>query len=446
MRFSIRRGLDLPIAGRPEDTIEPGPTIRRVAVLGDDAVGLRPTFLVEEGDRVRLGATLFQDKRLPGVRWTAPAAGRVVAIHRGAKRRFVSLVIEADGGGEESFAVAAADREGVRAALLASGLWTALRTRPFGRVPHPDSRPHSIFVTAIDSRPLAPDPSTVLAGHEQELVRGLEALTQLTDGAVHLCRRPGVPLPGAEVARVAVHEFAGPHPAGLVGTHIHFVDPVHEKKTVWYVAYPDVVAIGHLLLTGRLETERVVALGGPALLRPALVRTCLGASIDELLAGRLGEGPVRRVSGSLLDGRTAIGPHAYLGRHHLQVCAISDERPRPRLGWARPGFDRFSARPVFASSLLGLAGRRPALRFTTASNGDPRPILAIGSYEKVMPLDLLPTPLLKALAVGDSERARALGCLELEEEDLALCSFVCPSKQDFGPRLREVLLRLEREA
>jgi len=157
-------------------------------------------------------------------------------------------------------------------------------------------------------------------------------------------------------------------------------------------------------------------------------------------------GSVRTVSGSLLDGRTAVGPHAYLGRHHLQVSVISDQRPRTRLGWARPGFDRFSARPVFASSLVGLLGRRRGLRFTTASNGDPRPILPIGSYEKVMPLDLLPTPLLKALAVGDSERARALGCLELEEEDLALCSFVCPSKQDFGPRLREVLLRLEREA
>ncbi|MBW2448632.1 MAG: Na(+)-translocating NADH-quinone reductase subunit A [Deltaproteobacteria bacterium] len=445
LRFSIRRGLDLPIAGRPQQEVEPGPAIRQVALIGDDYVGLRPTFSVEEGDRVRLGEALFHDKRVPGMRWTAPAAGRVAAVHRGAKRRFESLVIELGDGGEETFASGAADREGVRAALLASGLWAALRTRPFGRIPHPDSSPHSIFVTALDSRPLAPDPVQVIEGHEEEFVRGLRALSRLTEGAIHLCQRPGAGLPGADVERLEVHEFAGPHPAGLVGTHIHFVDPVDDKKTVWHVAYPDVVAIGHLLLTGRLQTERVVALAGPALQRPALVRTRLGARIEDLLVGRLGEGPVRIVSGSVLDGRAAVAPHAYLGRHHLQVSVISDERPRPRLGWARPGFDRFSVKPAFAGFLRGLAGRRRELSFTTAANGDPRPIVPIGSYEKVMPLDLLPTPLLKALAVGHAERARALGCLELEEEDLALCSFVCPSKQDFGPRLREVLERLERE-
>jgi Na+-transporting NADH:ubiquinone oxidoreductase subunit A len=425
--------------------VEPGPVIRQVALLGDDYPGLRPTFSVDEGDRVRLGEALFHDKRAPSVRWTAPAAGRVAAIHRGAKRRFESLVIDLGDEGEETFSARATDREGVRDALLASGLWTALRARPFGRVPHPDSSPHSIFVTALDSRPLAPDPVTVLEGREEELLHGLRALAWLTDGAIHLCQRPGAGLPGAGVERLEVHEFAGPHPAGLVGTHIHFVDPVGEKKTVWHIAYPDVAAIGHLLLTGRLQTERIVALAGPALLHPALVRTRIGARIDDLLAGRLGAGPVRIVSGSVLDGRTAIGPHTYLGRHHLQVSVISDERPRPRLGWARPGFDRFSARPVFAAFFAGLLGRRRMMNFTTASNGDPRPIVPIGSYEKVMPLDLLPTPLLKALAVGHAERARALGCLELEEEDLALCSFVCPSKQDFGPRLREVLEHLAQE-
>jgi Na+-transporting NADH:ubiquinone oxidoreductase subunit A len=279
LRFSIRRGLDLPIDGYPRRAIEPGPPIHRVAVIGNDTVGLRPTFSVEEGDRVRLGETLFHDKRLPGVRWTSPAAGRVAAINRGHKRRFESLEIELGETGEDTFASGATDREGVRAALLASGLWTALRTRPFGRIPHPDSTPHSIFVTAIDSRPLAPDPVQTLRGREEELLRGLRALARLTNGAIHFCQRPGAELLSADVERLEVHEFAGPHPAGLVGTHIHFVDPVDEKTTVWHVAYPDVVAIGHLLLTGRLQTERVVALAGPALLRPALVRTRLGASI-----------------------------------------------------------------------------------------------------------------------------------------------------------------------
>jgi len=445
VRFSIRRGLELPIAGRPGETIEPGPAIHRVALLGDDVVGLRPSFRVAVGDRVRLGETLFEDKRLPGVCFTAPAPGRVAAIQRGARRRFEALVIEVGSGGEASFRVGSGDRDGVREALLASGLWAALRTRPFGRVPHPDSKPHSIFVTALDTRPLAPDPVAALAGREAELEAGLRGLTRLGDGAVHLCQRPGARLLGRELEGVAVHEFAGPHPAGLPGTHIHLVDPVSARKTVWYVAYADVAAIGHLLLTGRLSSSRVVALGGPGLLRPALVRTTLGAGLTDLLRGRLGPAPARIVSGSVLDGRTAEAPLDFLGRHHLQVSVIPDERPRARLGWARPGFDRFSARPAFASHLARLLGGRREFRLTTASNGDPRPIVPIGSYEKVMPLDLLPTPLLKALAVGHSERARALGCLELEEEDLALCSFVCPSKQDFGPCLRAVLDRLERE-
>lgn len=442
--IQIRRGLDLPIAGSPSAAIEPGPSVRQVALLGDDYVGMRPTMEVQVGDRVKLGQVLFTDKKTPGVRYTSPGSGRVSAIHRGAKRKLESVVIALDGDAQESFGPfrGVPDRDGVRDALVASGLWTALRTRPFGRVPPPDSVPHSIFVTAIESRPLAADPAVVLDGQGDEFERGLQVLAQLTDGPIHLCQRRGAVIPGGNRERVSVHEFDGPHPAGLPGTHIHFVEPVSEKRTVWHVGYQDVLAVGHLFATGRLSVERIVSLAGPSVERPCLVRTRLGASTDDLLSGRLRGDATRVVSGSVLDGRTAAGGTAFLGRYHLQVSVISDERRRPFLGWLGPGWGKFSIQPAFASALGG-SGRR--FDFTTSAAGDPRAIVPIGSYEKVMPLDLLATALLKAIVVGDTEHAQALGCLELEEEDLALCSFACPGKTDFGPHLRDVLERIEKE-
>jgi Na+-transporting NADH:ubiquinone oxidoreductase subunit A len=448
--IKIRRGLDVPIRGAPDPAIVPGTGVREVALLGDDYVGMKPTLHVEVGDRVKLGQVLFEDKKTPGVRYTSPGSGKVTAIHRGAKRKFESIVIGLGGHDEESFESYSSipSRDDVRRNLVASGLWTSLRTRPFSRVPSPESVPHSIFVTAIDTRPLSADPVTVLeglGGRRDELANGLEALSRLTDGPVYLCRPPGASIPGEGVEKVSVREFAGPHPAGLAGTHIHFVDPVSERKTVWHVNYQDVVAIGHLFLTGRLFVERVVALGGPPVRSPTLVRTRIGARVSDLLEGRLpaiADGSLRIVSGSLLDGRIAKGVYGFLGRYHLQISAISEARSRPFLDWLRPGFDKFSVRPVFASALLR-RGRRFA--FTTSSEGEPGPIIPIGSYERVMPLDLLPTALLKAIVVGDTERAQKLGCLELDEEDLALCGFVCPGKNDFGPSLRKVLAVIEKE-
>jgi Na+-transporting NADH:ubiquinone oxidoreductase subunit A len=448
----IRKGLDVPIAGAPEQRIEPGPGIHSVALLGDDYVGMKPTMEVQVGDRVALGQLLFSDKKTPGVRYTSPGSGRVTAIHRGAKRKFESIAIALEGSEQKSFRrfPGIPDRDAVRQNLVESGMWTALRARPFGRVPPPDSAPHSLFVTAIDTNPLAADPAVVLEGRGDDFARGLEVLSRLTDGPIHLCQRPGAPIPGGDGDRIFVHEFGGPHPAGLPGTHIHFLDPVSEKKTVWHVGYQDVLAIGHLFRTGHLDVERVIALGGPAVARPRLVRTRIGASVEDLTSGQLDEPasgsfekiPVRVVSGSLLSGRNAVGVCAHLGRHHLQVSALSEENSRRFLGWLGLGWRRFSIQPAFLSAFGG-RGRRFAL--TTTSHGEPRAIVPLGGYEKVMPLDLSPTALLKSVSVGDTERAQALGCLELDEEDLALCSFVCPGKSDFGSSLRGVLDTIEKE-
>ncbi|MEE4383982.1 MAG: Na(+)-translocating NADH-quinone reductase subunit A [Pseudomonadales bacterium] len=446
--ISIKRGLDLPISGTPQQTIEDARPVRQVALLGPDYVGMKPTMQVREGEAVRLGQPLFDDKKTEGVLFTAPAAGTVSAIHRGAKRSLQAVVIDVDdGAGAERFetlgpeAVAAADPAAIEATLLASGLWTALRTRPFSRIPAPGSRPHSLFVTAIDTHPLAADPQVVIEPHAEAFGHGLDLLARLVDAPVHLCTAPDARIPDGNDARIRRETFAGPHPAGLPGTHIHFLDPVGPSKTVWTIGYQDVIAIGRTFLDGVLFTERVVALGGPPVARPRLLRTRLGASVDELLAGETDGGELRPISGSIFAGRTARGALAFLGRYHGQVSVLAEDRERELFHYLRPGKDRFSVLPVFVSKLFG--GKR--FDFTTTANGSPRAMVPVGSYERVMPLDILPTQLLRALLVGDIDNAIALGALELDEEDLALCTFACPGKYEYGPVLRKLLTTIEKE-
>jgi Na+-transporting NADH:ubiquinone oxidoreductase subunit A len=445
--FKIRRGLDLPVAGAPEQVVRDGPAVRTVAIVGNDYVGMKPTMLVREGDQVKLGQVLFEDKKTPGVRYTAPAAGVVAAINRGERRVLQSVVIDVQGDAAESFPswsegeLAGLPRDQVVETLVSSGAWTALRTRPYSRVPAPDSSPSSIFVTAIDTSPLAADPAVVIKGREGDFVSGLKVLARLTEGPVHLCTAPGAAIPGGDVDRVKRHEFAGPHPAGLVGTHIHFIDPVSDHKRVWHLGYQDVIAFGHLFTTGQLDVTRVVALAGPQVEKPTLIRTRIGAHLEELTAGALRDGENRIISGSLLAGRKAAGPFSYLGRYHTQVSVIREGRERGLFHYLSPGANRFSVMPIYLSAL----NKAKKFAFTSSTNGSERAMVPVGAYEKVMPLDILPTQLLRALIVGDTVTAQQLGCLELDEEDLALCTFVCVGKYEYGPILRDNLTRIEKE-
>jgi Na+-transporting NADH:ubiquinone oxidoreductase subunit A len=443
--FTIKKGLDLPITGDCRQSISDGKPVRRVALVGPDYHGLRATMHVTEGDTVRLGQLLFEDKRRPGVRFTSPGAGKVVGVHRGEKRRLLCVDIELDdSAGEETFdsgAPAGLSREQVRDTLVQSGLWTSLRQRPFSKVPLPGEVPQSIFITAIDTNPLAADPAVVLAGREEAFLAGVEALGKLTDGTVYLCKAPGAAIPEPTGGNVTVAEFGGPHPAGLPGTHIHLLEGVGLQKKAFWAGYQDVAAIGDLFLTGRINPERIVALGGPLVQEPRLLRTRLGADLTSLVEGELDEGEARVVSGSLLSGRASSEHLNYLGRWHVQVSVVREGRERELLGWQAPGADKFSVKKVFVSALT--PGKRFAM--TTSTNGSPRAMVPIGSFEAVMPLDVLPTFLLRALITGDAERSMALGALELDEEDLGLCTFVCPGKTEYGPLLRQNLEVIERE-
>lgn len=440
----IKRGLNLPISGAPKQIIEDGPAIRTAAVLGNDYVGVKPTMQVKVGDKVKKGQTLFTDKKNEGVRFTAPASGIVAAIHRGHKRVLQSVVIDVEGSEEESFAAYSPTElsqlgySRVEQNLQASGLWTAFRTRPYSKIPAPGSDPHSIFVTAIDTNPLAADPAVVIKDEVVAFQQGLDVLSNLSK-TVYLCKAAGARIGGNGIAKE--EEFDGPHPAGLPGTHIHFLDPVHLKKMVWHINYQDVIAIGKLFTTGKLCNQRVIALAGPQVRNPRLVRTILGASTDELVAGQAETGENRVISGSVLAGDTAYGPFAFLGRYHLQVTVIREGRERNLLEYVWPGAEKHSVLNTFLSKLT--PGK--LFPFTSTTNGSQRAMVPVGSYEKIMPLDILPTQLLRALIVGDTESAQQLGCLELDEEDLALCTYVCPGKYEYGPILRDNLTRIEME-
>ena len=415
----------------------------RVALLGDDYNGMKPTLAVKVGDQVKKGQVVFEDKKTPGVKYTAPAAGTVVEINRGAKRKFESLVIEVSGEEEVTFDAIGQNwkdlnRDYVASVLVESGLWTTLRTRPFDKVPSIESVPSSIFVTAIDTDPLAVNPEIAVAQKSEEFLLGLRALTQLTDH-IHVCVGPTVDVPGEDVEGVEFHVFDGPHPAGLPGTHIHLIDPVGPNKTVWHIGYQDVSAIGTLVLTGKLDSQRYISIGGPAAKEPRLLLTCVGASLDELTENELNDDGVRVISGSVLSGRRASAPVNFLGRFHNQISLLSEGNHRDFLGWQKPGFDQFSVTRAFASAL----NSAKSFAMTTSKGGSKRSMVPIGSYEKIMPLDILPTQLLRALIVGDTEQAQLLGCLELAEEDLALCTFVCPGKYEYGPILRKSLTTIE---
>lgn len=453
----IKKGLRLPILGEPDQsTVEESRSTRRIALLGSDYVGLRPSMQVSVGDAVRRGQALFEDKKTPRIRFTAPGAGKVVAINRGAKRVFQSLVIElADGelGGRAGDEVEFRSFTGkhpkelggdeIKELLTDSGLWTSLRTRPFSRVADPESKPRSIFVTATDTNPLAASPEKVLVGRQADFDRGLAAVSKLTDGPIFVCTAPDSPIPVPTNGRIRHEEFAGPHPAGTVGLHIHQLDPARRDRLVWHLSYQDVLAVGKLFETGRLDVDRVVSLAGPAVNRPRLVKTRLGASLDELLKGeRLEEGDNRVISGSVFNGHKAMGDTlGFLGRYDLQVTILREGREREFFGWLAPGANKFSVVRTFISKLI--PGKK--FDFTTTTHGSDRAIIPIGVYEKVMPWDLVPTFLLRALVMRDLELAEQLGCLELDEEDVALCSFVCPGKTEYGRYLREVLTLIEKE-
>jgi Na+-transporting NADH:ubiquinone oxidoreductase subunit A len=447
MQFTIKEGLDLPITGKPKQVIEEGNKVKSVAILGKDYIGLKPKMMVAVGDTVTLGQVLFTDKQNPGINFTAPGAGEIKEINRGEKRVLQSVVIELKGTTQETFTkyakkdLATITIKQIKENLLASGLWTSLLTRPYGKIPTVDSSPSSIFVTAIDTRPLAAKPEMIIKDREANFLNGLAIVSKLTEGKTYLCKETGVDI--ASVEGVETASFSGPHPAGLPSTHIHFVDPVNTEKNVWHIDYQAVIAIGALFTTGKINVERIISLAGPTVKKPRLLRTRVGANTDDLVSGELEKVENRVISGSVLFGHEAVDGMAYLGCYSNQVSVLKEGRDRELFGWIVAGKDKYSAMNIYTSSKDRKDNRLFPL--TTDKNGSNRAIVPVGVYETVMPLDILSTPLLKALVIGDTDQAQLLGGLELIEEDVSLFTFVDPGKHDFAPVLRANLTKIEKE-
>jgi Na+-transporting NADH:ubiquinone oxidoreductase subunit A len=453
----MKKGLDLPINGAPEQSIQDSKTPTRIALLADDYIGMKPTMLVQPGDTVKRGQPVFEDKKSPGILYTAPGAGTVLAIHRGDKRALQSVTIELSDGERSgaisadeqvSFAaytgkdIAGLNRDDVRSLLIESGLWTGFRTRPYGKVPSVDTDPDAIFINGMDSNPLTADVDVVVGENKDAFERGIAAIAKLRERHIYLCVKDGSDISAGPYSGVQVESFSGPHPSGTVGVHIHTLLPVHRERVAWHIGYQDVIAIGKLFTTGMLDTSRVVALAGPQVTKPRLIRTRIGASLDELTAGELTEDENRIISGSAFSGRKAQGENVgYLGRYANQVTVLHEDRERVFMGWLGPGQEKFSIINTFVSKLK----RDKKFDFTTSKNGSERAMVPIGMYEDVMPMDFMMTHLLRAIVMGDVERAEELGCLELDEEDLALSCFVCPGKYEYGPYLRQILTQIEHE-
>ena len=446
MFYKVKKGLDIPLRGRPDGRIDAASEVSSVAVLGDDYVGLKPTMLVREGDTVKRGTPLFEDKKNPGVFVTSPAAGKVAAVNRGAKRVLMSVVIDIDGDdveivdGAQGADLNALDVDQLRSMLQKGGLWSVFRTRPYGKIPAIDATPNSVFVNVMDTNPLAADPSVIINECSADYSKGISVLSKL-GVPVYVCQSDGAKLPAVEGSNVNVASFSGKHPAGLSSTHVHFIDPVFSDKTVWTIGYQDVIELGSFFTTGAVSGERYVALGGPLVNSPRIFKTRSGAKVSEVVEGRLAEGKKRIISGSVLNGHTAEGVLDYLGRYDNQVSVIDEDDNREFMGWIAPGASKFSASSVFLSNIF----KPKSFNITSSQNGSPRAIVPIGVFERVMPLDILPTPLIRSLLVKDTDSAQELGCLELVEEDVALLSFVDPGKHDFGPVLRSTLTQIERE-
>jgi Na+-transporting NADH:ubiquinone oxidoreductase subunit A len=447
--IKVKKGLNVPIVGSPTEDLDTLKNVRSVAIIGSDYHGMRPTMLVEEGDTVKLGQALFEDKKNPGVIFTSPGAGKIESINRGPRRALQSVVIEL---GEEVSVKFNKYEENqlktipsseIRKNLISSGLWTAFRTRPFSKIPAINSNPSNIFITAIDTNPLGPNVNKIIEMNESLFNSGLKVIKALTEQPIHLCVDSNFSLDLEKDSQLIDHIFSGPHPAGLAGTHMHFISPATLKNVNWTINYQDVIAFGELFLTGELPIDKIVSLAGPQVTNPRLIKTRIGACTDELCAGELTQRDNRVISGSIINGREAVGPFAYLGRYHNQISVVSETNKSDRqfMNWLNPGPRRFSKIPLFISSLFS----DKEFKFKTLMNGSDRAIVPIGIYEEVVPLNILPTILLRYIAVGETEKIQSLGGLELDEEDLALCSFVCPSKYDFGSLLRNNLTQIEVE-
>lgn len=445
--IKIRRGLDIKLKGEADKVLEQGGMPGFFAVKPTDFPGLVPKLCLRPEADVKAGTPLFYDKYHPDVQFTSPVSGKLVAINRGERRKILELVIEPSKEMEyESFEAADPKEltaEDVRHKLLASGVWPFIRQRPYHVVADPLLTPRAVFISGFDTAPLAPDYDFIFGNESGTAFQtGINALKKLTNAPVHLSLQDGYPaaLAMANAGGVEFHTFRGPHPAGNVGIQIHHIQPVNKGEVVWYVNPQDVLIIGRLFEKGIYDASRIVALTGSEVKKPRYYRTHIGASMAPLLKDNLQGEEVRVISGNVLTGKK-IEEDGYLGFYDSQLTVIPEGKYHELFGWALPGLKKFS----FSRTFFSWLNKRKQYRLDTNMHGGERAFVMTGEYEKVLPMDIYPMHLLKAIIVEDIDKMEQLGIYEVAEEDFALCEFICPSKIEIQSVLRKGLNLMKKE-
>ncbi|HRZ42256.1 MAG TPA: Na(+)-translocating NADH-quinone reductase subunit A [Bacteroidales bacterium] len=443
--ITIRKGLDIKLKGEAEHIVATA-DVNRFAVKPTDFHGVLPRLLVAEGDRVLAGTPLFLDKNDDRILFTAPVSGTVTEVRRGARRLLEAIVISADTTPEylqmQIPDLAAATAEEIIDVLLKSGAWPFIRQRPYQVIAHPDHKPRAVFISAFDSSPLAPDLDFLIGNRGNAFQVGVDVLKKISGAPVHLnihAEQTSAP-EFLKAAGVQINRFKGPHPAGNVGIQIHHLDPVNKGEVVWTLNPLDVAMIGRLFLEKRFNTERVVALAGSEVMHPRYIRTHMGACVAEITAGQVAGNNVRYISGNVLTG-TRIAADGFLGFYDHLITVIPEGNHHEFLGWAKPGLKAFSFSNAFPSKLLH---RKPFVPDTNLHGGE-RAFVVTGQYEKVLPMDIYPVQLLKAILAKDIELMEDLGIYEVCEEDFALCEVICTSKIEVQSILREGLDMVRQE-
>lgn len=426
--IKLKKGLDIRLQGKPQPKFAVAKLPSNFALKPTDFPGLTPKLAVKVDQEVKAGSELFYDKYLTEVKFTSPVSGKVVAINRGERRRILEVVVEANGKNESLDFIKAnpltLSREEITKNLLDSGNWAFLRQRPYAVIANPTQTPKAIFISTFDSAPMAPDYQLILKGGIEEFQMGINALSKLTEGKVNLGLDAKVSNNIFQnIENAEKYAFDGPHPAGTVGVQIHHIDPVNKGELVWYVNVQDVVNIGKLFSTGKYSNERIVAVAGSQIKEPQYFNTQIGTTLKDLLADNIIGDNNRIISGNVLTGEK-VNIDTYLGFYHSQVNIIPEGNDQELFGWALPGFDKFSVSRSFFSWL------RPNKEYALNSNmqGGHRPFVVTGQYEKVVPMDILPVHLLKAIIIEDIDLMEQLGIYEIAEEEFALCEVICTSK------------------
>ncbi len=446
----LNRGFEILINGEVKSSQIVSKPVSRVALKPYTFIGLSPIpkVVVEVGQSVKAGDEVYHDKKHPEIKFTSPVSGEVIEINRGDKRAIADIVILADKDQQyKKFNAPGkdADRAALVSFLVDTGAWTWINERPFDVVPQLSSQPKNIFISTFDTAPLAPDNNLIVAGNEQAFQDGIDVLARLTEGKVYLgldgSNRGQLSTAFTNAKNADLHYFEGKHPAGNVGVQIHHIAPIKSGEKVWTMRVQDVIALGKLFATGEVRRSAIVAIAGNEVKEPQYVSTFPGASVAELTQGNVTDGKLRYISGDVLSGKQ-VSATGFMNEKDDQLTVIEEGDFYEMFGWLMPLSPRPSASGTYPNGLF------PKMKFdvNTNTHGEKRAFVVTGQYEEVLPMDIYPQHLFKSILTKDVEMMEGLGINELSEEDVALCEFVCTSKQPLQQLLREGLDYMRTEA